>query len=202
MTTYADRSLAARCSTHLCTECERTRCVLGVEESGADGSAQPAIHFRYRWRGSQRADGSIVCIAEGMNSKIRTAVKQAYGFREPSSLTAMIYLRCSGVAIPPVVHVPHCLALCVRVLQFRDVSVDIVANAIVIDIRSSDIVAAIEHWQLALVFQPLDGLGGSLATWRSGGSGRVVLLAFACGDEQWQQRERELQRSSRSVARS
>jgi transposase len=45
-------------------------------------------------------------IAEGMNSKIRTATKQAYGFRDPSSLTAMVYLRCSGVAIPPVVHLP------------------------------------------------------------------------------------------------
>ena len=45
-------------------------------------------------------------ISEGMNSKIRTAPKQAYGFREPSSLTAMIYLRCSGVVIPPVVHFP------------------------------------------------------------------------------------------------
>ena len=45
-------------------------------------------------------------IAEGMNSKIRTATKQAYGFRDPSSLTAMIYLRCSGVVIPPVVHLP------------------------------------------------------------------------------------------------
>jgi transposase len=46
-------------------------------------------------------------IAEGMNSKIRTATKQAYGFRDSSSLTAMIYLRCSGVVIPPIRHYPH-----------------------------------------------------------------------------------------------
>lgn len=45
-------------------------------------------------------------LAEGMNSKIRTATKQAYGFRAPSSLTAMIYLRCSGVVIPRVRHYP------------------------------------------------------------------------------------------------
>lgn len=45
-------------------------------------------------------------ISEGMNSKIRTATKQAYGFRDSSSLTGVIYLRCSGVEIPPVRHFP------------------------------------------------------------------------------------------------
>lgn len=44
--------------------------------------------------------------AEGINSKVRTGVKQAYGFRDPSSLIAMIFLRCSGMTIPPVRHVP------------------------------------------------------------------------------------------------
>lgn len=45
-------------------------------------------------------------ISEGMNSKIRTGTKQAYGFRDPSSMIAMIYLCCSGVVIPPVRHYP------------------------------------------------------------------------------------------------
>lgn len=45
-------------------------------------------------------------LAEGMNSKIRVATKQAYGFRDATSLTAMIYLRCAGVVVPPVRHVP------------------------------------------------------------------------------------------------
>lgn len=45
-------------------------------------------------------------VSEGMNSKIRTSTKRAYGFRDPSSLIAMIYLCCSGVLIPPVRHYP------------------------------------------------------------------------------------------------
>ena len=36
----------------------------------------------------------------------RASKKTRYGFREPPSLTSMIYLRCSGVVIPPVVHFP------------------------------------------------------------------------------------------------
>jgi len=44
--------------------------------------------------------------AEGINSKVRTATKQAYGFRDPSSLIGMIFLRCSGLAIPAVRHTP------------------------------------------------------------------------------------------------
>jgi len=46
-------------------------------------------------------------LAEGINSKIRVATKQAYGFRNPDSLKAMIYLRCSGVVIPLVRHRPQ-----------------------------------------------------------------------------------------------
>lgn len=50
--------------------------------------------------------GLTNAFAEGINSKVRTGVKQAYGFRDPSSLIAMIFLRCSGMVIPPVRHVP------------------------------------------------------------------------------------------------
>lgn len=46
-------------------------------------------------------------LAEGINSKIRVATKQAYGFRSPDSLKAMIHLRCSGVRIPLVRHFPQ-----------------------------------------------------------------------------------------------
>jgi transposase len=46
-------------------------------------------------------------LAEGINSKIRVATKQAYGFRSPDSLKAMIHLRCSGVNIPRIRHLPH-----------------------------------------------------------------------------------------------
>lgn len=45
-------------------------------------------------------------LSEGMNSKIRVATKQAYGFRSADGLKAMIHLRCSGIAIPVVRHYP------------------------------------------------------------------------------------------------
>jgi transposase len=46
-------------------------------------------------------------LSEGMNGKIRTITKRAYGFRDPYSLIAMIYLCCTGILIPPVRHYPH-----------------------------------------------------------------------------------------------
>lgn len=46
-------------------------------------------------------------LSEGINSKIRVATKQAYGFRNPDALKAMIHLRCSGVHIPIVRHSPQ-----------------------------------------------------------------------------------------------
>jgi len=46
-------------------------------------------------------------LAEGMNGKIRTITKRSYGFRDPSSLIAMIYLCCTGLLLAPVRHFPN-----------------------------------------------------------------------------------------------
>lgn len=44
--------------------------------------------------------------SEGMNSKVRVITKRSYGFHDPSSLIAMIYLCCSGILLTPVRHFP------------------------------------------------------------------------------------------------
>jgi len=44
--------------------------------------------------------------SEGVNSKIRVITKRSYGFHDPRSLTAMIYLCCSGIVLTPVQHFP------------------------------------------------------------------------------------------------
>lgn len=46
-------------------------------------------------------------LVEGMNGKIRTITKRSYGFRDPSSLIAMIYLCCTGLLLVPVRHFPN-----------------------------------------------------------------------------------------------
>lgn len=45
--------------------------------------------------------------SEGMNSKVRTITKRSYGFSAPSSLTAYIYLCCTGIHLLPVRHYPR-----------------------------------------------------------------------------------------------
>lgn len=45
--------------------------------------------------------------SEGMNSKVRVITKRSYGFHEPSSLIAMIYLCCTGLTLLPVRHFPN-----------------------------------------------------------------------------------------------
>jgi transposase len=45
-------------------------------------------------------------LSEGLNGKIRTITKRAYGFRDPHSLIAMIHLCCTGITIPLVRHYP------------------------------------------------------------------------------------------------
>lgn len=40
--------------------------------------------------------------SEGINGKIRTLTRRSYGFHEPSSLIALIFLCCSGIRLAPV----------------------------------------------------------------------------------------------------
>lgn len=44
--------------------------------------------------------------SEGVNSKIRVITKRSYGFHDPGSLMAMIYLCCTGILLAPVRHFP------------------------------------------------------------------------------------------------
>ncbi len=44
--------------------------------------------------------------SEGVNSKIRVITKRSYGFHDPRSLMAMIYLCCTGIVIAPIRHFP------------------------------------------------------------------------------------------------
>jgi len=45
--------------------------------------------------------------AEGINSKARVITKRSYGFHDASSLTAMLYLCCSGLTLHPPRHYPR-----------------------------------------------------------------------------------------------
>jgi transposase len=44
--------------------------------------------------------------SEGVNSKVRVITKRSYGFHDPHSLIALIYLCCSGIVLAPVRHFP------------------------------------------------------------------------------------------------
>lgn len=44
--------------------------------------------------------------SEGVNSKVRVITKRSYGFHDPRSLMAMIYLCCTGIVLAPVRHFP------------------------------------------------------------------------------------------------
>lgn len=41
-----------------------------------------------------------------MNSKVRVITKRSYGFHDPRSLMALIYLCCTGIVLAPVRHFP------------------------------------------------------------------------------------------------
>ena len=41
-------------------------------------------------------------IVEGLNGKIRTITRRAYGFHSAPSLIALIFLCCSGITLYPV----------------------------------------------------------------------------------------------------
>jgi transposase len=43
---------------------------------------------------------------EGLNNKIRTITKRAYGFHSALSLIAYVFLCCTGIVIDPVRHLP------------------------------------------------------------------------------------------------
>jgi transposase len=45
--------------------------------------------------------------AEGMNGKVRTITRRAYGFHGPWSLIALIFLCCSAIVVPPPHRFPH-----------------------------------------------------------------------------------------------
>jgi transposase len=46
-------------------------------------------------------------LSEGTNSKVRVITKRSYGFHDPLSLVAMIYLCCTGIGLRPVRHFPN-----------------------------------------------------------------------------------------------
>lgn len=44
--------------------------------------------------------------AEGMNGKVRTITRRAYGFHSASALIALLFLCCSGLVLEPLRRLP------------------------------------------------------------------------------------------------
>lgn len=53
------------------------------------------------------ATGLTNARSEGLNGKVRTITRRSYGFHSASSLIAMLFLCCSGIALLPVVKLPR-----------------------------------------------------------------------------------------------